>query len=76
MCRGDDLGEVLLKKGRLKEINVYKIMKQVFYALNYIHSLGFVHRDIKPDNIMTDEPEEFDQIFICDFGSCTKCEEG
>lgn len=40
---------------------------QVFAGLNYIHSLGIVHRDIKPQNILID-PDRMD-VKICDFGS-------
>jgi len=65
-----------MKKGRLKEKDVVKIMKQLLYALSYIHSQGLVHRDIKPDNIMQAEEDNFDRIYICDFGSSTVCEEG
>ena len=35
--------------------------------LNSIHSVGIVHRDIKPDNIMVDSADNF---IIIDFGLC------
>lgn len=37
-------------------------------AIESVHRLGFIHRDIKPDNILIDM---YGHIKLTDFGLCT-----
>ncbi len=39
-----------------REANTYYYMKQLVDALNYIKSIGYIHRDIKPQNILLTKP--------------------
>ena len=41
-------------------------------ALDTIHSLGYVHRDIKPDNMLIDT---HGHLKLADFGTCMKMDE-
>lgn len=42
---------------------------EVVLALNQIHEMGFVHRDVKPDNMLLDRTGH---LKIADFGTCLK----
>lgn len=42
---------------------------EIVLAINSLHSLGYVHRDIKPDNVLL---ESSGHIVLADFGSCLK----
>ncbi|KAM3136682.1 hypothetical protein pb186bvf_011127 [Paramecium bursaria] len=57
---------VTLKDIRPKnELEVAQILKQILNALKYMHSLGVVHRDLKPTNILINNKN---QVKIIDFG--------
>ena len=47
----DARNEVTLTQG-YTPVTALKIVRQVASALDYAHKRGFIHRDIKPDNIM------------------------
>ena len=62
---GQDLFQFLEEKGNLPEKEVAKIFYKILLALDHIHSLGVIHRDLKLENIMIDEDEN---PKIIDFG--------
>ena len=49
---GFDLGELLRRTGPLKIADACEIVRRVAVALQYTSDQGFVHRDVKPSNIM------------------------
>ncbi|MGK7957608.1 MAG: GUN4 domain-containing protein [Crocosphaera sp.] len=50
--KGDDLAVYLQKNGVFNEADALPIIQQIGEALSYIHSQGFLHRDVKPHNIL------------------------
>ncbi len=60
---GGDLGDRL--SGDLAEDDILRIISQIATALHFAHEKGFVHRDIKPDNIMF---REDGSAVLTDFG--------
>jgi len=49
---------------------VREVLDQLLPALEYVHSLQLVHRDLKPDNILVRSVEPFDLV-LADFGLTT-----
>ncbi|MEP7076553.1 MAG: FHA domain-containing serine/threonine-protein kinase [Acidobacteriota bacterium] len=54
--------------GKLPYHEVVKIMEQTLAALDYAHGLGFVHRDIKEQNILVDGKFPAYLAKLTDFG--------
>jgi TonB family protein len=65
LVNGPTLVQVLKEKRRLEEKMALRIAISVLDALDYSHSRGVIHRDIKPDNIILDSEE---RPYIMDFG--------
>jgi MAP/microtubule affinity-regulating kinase len=68
-----DLLSFVKKRSKLSEPMAKFIFKQIIEALDYIHSKGIVHRDIKLDNILIDLQNN---IKICDFGVSRQIKKG
>lgn len=49
---GISLGEQIERHGPLAEAEAIRLISQVAQALHHAHGRGFLHRDVKPDNIL------------------------
>jgi serine/threonine protein kinase len=66
---GENLDEIfnrLNKKISFKTI--YVIAIQIITLLENLHSVGYIHRDIKPNNFLIGLDKNINQIYIMDFG--------
>lgn len=65
-CGGGDLFEYLSKKSRpMEECKARYIVAEILLAIEHIHSLGVVYRDLKLENVLLDEEGH---IRVADFG--------
>jgi len=69
ICKGGELFEEILARGKFTEKDAALLIKQVLSCINYCHANNIVHRDLKPENILLESNKEFDQIKIIDFGT-------
>lgn len=65
---GGDLYQYLrTHQGRLRESQVRSVAAEVSLALEHLHKLGFVYRDLKPENVLLDSGGH---VRLADFGLC------
>ena len=66
------LESVIKKYGKLTEALAAIYIEQVLHGLDYLHSQGVIHRDIKGGNILTTKDGI---VKLADFGVATKLTE-
>ncbi|XP_048409475.1 serine/threonine-protein kinase 38 isoform X1 [Stegostoma tigrinum] len=65
---GGDMMTLLMKKDTLSEEETQFYIAETVLAIDSIHQMGFIHRDIKPDNLLLDSKGH---VKLSDFGLCT-----
>jgi serine/threonine protein kinase len=68
---GGDMMNLLIKRGILTESETKFFIAETLLAIHYVHLTGFIHRDIKPDNLLLTRSGH---IRLTDFGLSTKTE--
>ncbi|MBD2357506.1 GUN4 domain-containing protein [Tolypothrix sp. FACHB-123] len=63
---GQDLATYIDEYGQLSEPEALRYIDQIGQALEYVHTKGFLHRDIKPNNILLRQGTQ--EAVLIDFG--------
>lgn len=63
---GESLRDLLSREGKVEPARAERILHELALALDYAHSNGIVHRDVKPENILLDR--ETGRAMLTDFG--------
>jgi calcium-dependent protein kinase len=67
---GGELFEYLVNRGPFSERHAANFIKEFAQGLAYIHSKGYVHADLKPENLMMSTDAKNPRVKIVDFGFC------
>lgn len=64
---GYPFSKELIAGDRWSESQVFEFLREILPLLDFIHSQGVIHRDIKPDNILRRQQDN--KLVLVDFGS-------
>jgi serine/threonine protein kinase len=63
--RGGNLASLLARRGPLDPAAAVGLLRPLAEALDHVHAVGLVHRDLKPGNVLVDPAFG---VKLCDFG--------
>ncbi|MES2177947.1 MAG: serine/threonine-protein kinase [Gemmatimonadota bacterium] len=66
LVEGESLAQRLMREPRLSTADARLLLAEIADALRCAHSAGVMHRDIKPDNILIEDPTG--RAMLSDFG--------
>ena len=71
---GDNLAKRMAQTGPMPIAAVRRLLREVATALAFAHARKFIHRDIKPDNILLDADDG--RALVTDFGIARAVQDG
>ncbi|CCW64794.1 unnamed protein product [Phytomonas sp. EM1] len=69
---GPSLESILEKMKRFSLKTTVMLADQMLTRLEHVHSVGYIHRDLKTDNFLLGKGVNCQRIFLIDFGLSTK----
>lgn len=67
-CSGKELYHRLVKRSRYSERDAAHTAYEMLLAVNYLHQHNVVHRDIKLENFLYEDPSDQARLKLIDFG--------
>jgi serine/threonine protein kinase len=64
---GQNLKAELATQGKFSDAQIWELLSAILPTLEYIHQHGFIHRDVKPENIIRRTDNR--QLYLVDFGA-------
>ena len=69
LITGGEMFEHLIQNGAYSEHDAARLIKHVASALNFLHGIGIVHADLKPENLMLSSWNDKNSVIkMVDFG--------
>lgn len=65
---GGELFDIIADQGHLSEQRASQVMRDIIKGVDYLHGMGIVHCDVKPENILCKSKQWPLQVKLCDFG--------
>ncbi|ETO33037.1 hypothetical protein RFI_04066 [Reticulomyxa filosa] len=75
-CDGGDVFERVVNMKKFSELDAAHVVQQVASGLEHLHQHKFVHRDLKPDNVMYLTKAHDSSVKIIDLGLAGDCNDG
>ena len=70
---GSTLHQEIKQSGTMSEAGVKQFLSEILPLLEFIHSQNFIHRDIKPTNIIRRQSDR--NLVLIDFGAVKNCQD-
>ena len=69
LVSGGEMFDQLCAEGAYSEADAARLLREVASALAFLHGIGIVHGDLKPENLLLSTAQKHNSVVkVCDFG--------